>query len=41
LGIPEDGLEAIANDSMMDASMFNNPGECTSEEVLQILKAAY
>ncbi len=41
LGIPEDKLEAIANDSMMDASMFNNPGECTSEEVLQILKAAY
>lgn len=41
LEIPRDGLESVARDSMMDGSMFNNPGECEYEEVLEVLKRAY
>jgi alcohol dehydrogenase class IV len=41
LGITEEGLGAIADDSMVDASMFNNPGECTADDVLELLKKAF
>jgi alcohol dehydrogenase class IV len=41
LGIPGDRLEPAAGDSMREGSMFNNPGECESEEVLEVLKRAY
>jgi alcohol dehydrogenase class IV len=41
LGIPQDGLQLIAGDAMRDASMFNNPGDCNADEVLELLKEAY
>jgi alcohol dehydrogenase class IV len=41
LGMTEDGLEAVARDSMMDSSMFTVSGECDSDEVLEILRKAY
>jgi alcohol dehydrogenase class IV len=40
LGIPQDELEAVADDSMTDTSMFNNPGDCTAEELFELLKKA-
>lgn len=39
--VPEDGLEAIAEDAMLDGSMFNNPGEPEYEEVLEVIQKAY
>ncbi len=41
LGIGEDGLELVAKESMMNGSMFNNPGECECDEILEVLKRAY
>jgi alcohol dehydrogenase class IV len=41
LGITEEGLEAVAGDAMVDASMFNNPGECTANDVMELLKIAF
>ncbi|MDD5748264.1 MAG: iron-containing alcohol dehydrogenase [Actinomycetota bacterium] len=41
VGVPQDGLEDVANDAMIDGSMFNNPGEPELEDVLDILKKAY
>jgi alcohol dehydrogenase class IV len=40
-GVPEDGLEGIAEDSLLDGAMFNNPGEPELEEVLDLLRQAY
>ncbi|MBU1671536.1 MAG: iron-containing alcohol dehydrogenase [Actinobacteria bacterium] len=39
--VPEDGLEAVTEDAMVDGSMFNNPGEPEYEEVLELFKSAY
>lgn len=41
VGIPEDGLEAAADDSARDRCMIVNPGDTTPEELLEILKSAY
>lgn len=40
VGLPEDGLEAVTDDAMIDGSMFNNPGEPEFEEVLELFKRA-
>lgn len=40
--VPEDGLEDIAEDAIIDGSMFNNPGEDPeAEEILEVLKRVY
>lgn len=41
VGVPEEGLEAIAEDAMLDGSMFNNPGEPELEDVLELIRRAY
>lgn len=41
VGVPEDGLEAVADDAMLDGSMFNNPGEPEMEEVLDLFRRAF
>ncbi len=41
LGVPRDGLEAVAADAMREAAMSNNPGECTVEDLLGLLERAY
>jgi len=41
VGVPEDGLEGVAEDAMLDGSMFNNPGEPLLEDVLEVLRKAY
>lgn len=40
-GVPEDGLEAVTEDSMIDGAMFNNPGEPEFDEVLELFKQAF
>jgi len=40
-GVPEDGLEAATSEAMIDGSMFNNPGDPTEEEVLELFKQAF
>jgi len=40
VGVPEDGLEAVTDDAMIDGSMFNNPGEPEFEEVADLFKQA-
>ncbi len=41
VGLPEDGLDAVTDDAMIDGSMFNNPGEPEYEEVLELYKRAF
>lgn len=41
VGVPEDGLEPLAEDAMLDGSMFNNPGEPELDDVLALIKRAY
>jgi alcohol dehydrogenase class IV len=41
VGVPEDGLEAVTDDAMIDGSMFNNPGEPEFDEVLELFKQAF
>jgi alcohol dehydrogenase class IV len=41
VGVPEDGIEGVAQDSMLDGSMFNNPGEPEYEDVLELVKKAF
>jgi 1,3-propanediol dehydrogenase len=41
VGVPEDGLEEVTEDAMIDGSMFNNPGEPEFDEVLELFKQAY
>lgn len=38
VGLPEDGLDAVTDDAMIDGSMFNNPGEPEYEEVLDLYR---
>jgi alcohol dehydrogenase class IV len=40
VGLPEDGLEAVTEDAMIDGSMFNNPGDPEFEEVQDLFKQA-
>ena len=40
VGLPEDGLEAVTDDAMIDGSMFNNPGEPEFEEVQDLFRQA-
>lgn len=40
VGLPEDGLDAVTDDAMIDGSMFNNPGEPEYEEVLELFRQA-
>lgn len=40
VGLPEDGLDAVTDDAMVDGSMFNNPGEPEYEEVLDLFRKA-
>ncbi|MHB8896703.1 MAG: iron-containing alcohol dehydrogenase [Candidatus Geothermincolia bacterium] len=40
VGLPEDGLEAVTDDAMIDGSMFNNPGEPEFEEVKELFRQA-
>ena len=39
--VPEDGLEDVTEDAMLDGSMFNNPGEPEPEDILEVFKKAY
>jgi alcohol dehydrogenase class IV len=39
--VPEDGLDTVTEDAMVDGSMFNNPGEPEYEEVLELFKQAF
>ncbi|HEY5473427.1 MAG TPA: iron-containing alcohol dehydrogenase, partial [Candidatus Limnocylindrales bacterium] len=41
VGVPEDGIEAVTEDSMVDGCMFNNPGEPEFEEVEELFRQAY
>ncbi|PKQ27887.1 MAG: NAD-dependent alcohol dehydrogenase [Candidatus Anoxymicrobium japonicum] len=41
VGLPEDGLEAVTEDAMIDGCMFNNPGEPEFDEVLELYKKAF
>ncbi len=40
-GVPADGLEAAARDSVIEGPIFNNPGECTYDDALDLFKRAY
>jgi len=40
-GVPADGLGAAARDSVMEGPIFNNPGECTYDDALDLFKRAY
>ena len=41
VGVPEDELEAVSEDSTLDGSILNNPGEQEVDEVLELFKRAY
>ncbi len=41
VGVPEDELEAVSEDSVLDGSMLNNPGEPEVEEVLELFQKTY
>jgi len=40
-GVPEDGLEALAEAACVDAAIYTNPREATPEEILEVLKKAH
>ncbi len=40
-GVPEDGLGGAAKDALKERSMFNNPGQSTVDEVLELLERAW
>lgn len=40
-GVPEDGLERVSRDAMLDGSIFNNPGEPELEQVIDLFRTAY
>jgi len=40
-GVPEEGLERIAEAACVDAAVYTNPREATPEELLEVLKKAY
>ncbi len=39
--VPEEGLPSIAETACLDAAIYTNPREATSEELLEVLKKAY
>jgi alcohol dehydrogenase class IV len=39
--VPEDGLERVSRDAMLDSSIFNNPGEPELEQVVDLFRKAY
>jgi len=41
VNVPEDGLEDVTEDAMLDGSMFNNPGDAEPEDILAVFKKAY
>ena len=41
VGVPEEGLEATAQATVMDGTSFYNPREVVAEEILESLRAAY
>lgn len=41
VGVPEGELEAAARDAILEGPIFNNPGECAYDEVLDLFKRAY
>ena len=41
LDVPEDSLETLTEDSMVDGCMFNNPGEPEFEEVEELFRKAF
>ena len=40
-GVPADGLETAARDSVIEGPIFNNPGEFTYDDALDLFKRAY
>jgi alcohol dehydrogenase class IV len=40
-GVPEEGLEGIAEAACVDAAVYTNPREATPEELLEVLRKAY
>jgi len=40
-GVPEEGLETLAEAACIDAAIYTNPREATPEELLEVLKKAY
>jgi alcohol dehydrogenase class IV len=41
VGVPEDGLEAIAEGALNDGTSFYNPRDMDEEELLPFIKNAY
>jgi len=41
VGVPEDGLERVAEAACLDAAIYTNPREATPEELLEVLRGAY
>ncbi len=39
--VPEDGLERVAENALLDAAIYTNPREGAVEEILEVLRKAY